>query len=40
MARALGLTPSACIANTPSYLLPTYYLRELYAIVYEWCFSA
>lgn len=38
MARALGLEVSACSAATVWWLLPTFYVRELYAVVFEWAF--
>ena len=33
-----GITPSAVCGKTAWWLLPTYYLRELYGIVFEWIF--
>lgn len=36
VAKALGLTYSAVPAKTPWWLFPTYYIRELYGIIYEW----
>lgn len=36
VAKTLGLTYSAVPAKTPWWLFPTYYIRELYGIIYEW----
>ncbi|MBR4084854.1 MAG: YdcF family protein [Lachnospiraceae bacterium] len=36
IAKALGLEHSAVPAKTPWWLFPTYYIRELYGIIYEW----
>lgn len=36
VAKALGLEYSAVPAKTPWWLFPTYYIRELYGILYEW----
>lgn len=36
VAQALGLDHGAVPAGTPWWLLPTYYVRELYGIIYEW----
>lgn len=36
IAAALGLEHSAVPARTPWWLFPTYYIRELYGILYEW----
>lgn len=36
VAKALGLEHSAVPAKTPWWLFPTYYIRELYGIIYEW----
>lgn len=36
VAEALGMEHSAVSANTPWWLFPTYYVRELYGILYEW----
>ena len=36
VAKALGLKHSAVPAKTPWWLFPTYYIRELYGIIYEW----
>ncbi len=36
VAKALGLEHSAVPAKTPWWLFPTYYIRELYGILYEW----
>ena len=36
VAEALGMEHSAVSAKTPWWLFPTYYIRELYGILYEW----
>lgn len=36
VAKDLGLEYSAFSAKTPWWLFPTYYIRELYGILYEW----
>ncbi len=36
VAKTLGLEYSAVPAHTPWWLFPTYYIRELYGIIYEW----
>ena len=36
IAEALDLEHGAVPAKTPMWLLPTYYIRELYGILYEW----
>lgn len=36
IAEALMLEPSAVSAKTAWWLFPTYYVRELYGVVYEW----
>lgn len=36
VADALGMECSAVPAQTPWWLFPTYYIRELYGIIYEW----
>lgn len=36
IAEALDLEHGAIPAKTPMWLLPTYYIRELYGILYEW----
>lgn len=36
IAEALGLDYSAVPGSTPGYMFATYYVRELYAILYEW----
>lgn len=36
VAKALGLKYGAVPAKTPWWLFPTYYIRELYGILYEW----
>lgn len=36
VAKALDLEYSAVPAKTPWWLFPTYYIRELYGIIYEW----
>ena len=36
IAKALDLEHSAVSAGTPLWLFPTYYVRELYGILYEW----
>ena len=36
IAKNLGLEHSAVSAETPWWLFPTYYIRELYGIIYEW----
>ena len=36
IASAVGLEPAAVPASTAWWLLPTYYVRELYGILYEW----
>lgn len=36
IAKDLGLEHSAVSAKTPWWLFPTYYIRELYGILYEW----
>lgn len=36
IASAVGLEPTAIPATTAWWLLPTYYVRELYGILYEW----
>ena len=38
IAEHTGITPSAVCGKTAWWLLPTYYLRELYGIVFEWIF--
>ena len=38
VAKTLGLACSAVPAKTPGWLFPTYYVRELYGIIYEWVF--
>lgn len=38
VARGLGINHSAVPAHTALWLLPTYYVRELYGIIYEWIF--
>ncbi len=38
LAEEQGLKPSAVCGKTAWWLLPTYYVRELYGIVYEWVF--
>jgi len=38
IAKKLGIDFSAVSANTNLWLLPTYYIRELYGILYEWVF--
>lgn len=38
IARSLGLEYSAVPARTAWWLFPTYYVRELYGILYEWIF--
>lgn len=37
IAQSLGMECAAVPARTAIWLLPTYYIRELYAILYEWC---
>ncbi len=36
LAKELGLSPRSVNAHTLFYLLPTYYVRELYAVLHEW----
>ena len=36
IAEVLGLEHSAVPAKTPWWLFPTYYIREVYGIIYEW----
>ncbi len=36
VADALEMEHSAVPARTPLWLFPTYYIRELYGIIYEW----
>lgn len=36
VARALGMDYAAVPASTALYLLPTFYVRELYGILYQW----
>ena len=38
IAEHTGIKPSAVCGKTAWWLLPTYYLRELYGIVFEWIF--
>lgn len=38
IAEHTGVKPSAVCGQTAWWLLPTYYLRELYGIVFEWIF--
>ncbi len=38
VARDLGLENYSIPGATPAWLFPTYYLRELYGIMYEWVF--
>lgn len=38
IAENLGLEPTAIAAKTAIWLFPTYYVRELYGILYEWVF--
>ncbi|WP_455715620.1 YdcF family protein [Anaerosporobacter sp.] len=38
IAESLGLEYSAVSAKTAWWLLPTYYVRELYGILYEWVY--
>ena len=38
IARELGLQASAVNGNTAWWLFPTYYIRELYGILYQWIF--
>ena len=38
IAHALGLSHSAVSAETAPWLFPTFYVRELYGILYEWLF--
>lgn len=35
-ARAVGLTPAAVPAGTRWWLLPTFYVRELYGVLHQW----
>lgn len=37
IAKELGLTYGAVPGHTAWWLLPTYYMRELYGILYQWC---
>ena len=37
IAKALGLKYGAVPGHTAWWLLPTYYVRELYGILYQWC---
>jgi uncharacterized SAM-binding protein YcdF (DUF218 family) len=34
--RSLNISTASIPGKTPGWLLPTYYLRELYGVVYEW----
>ena len=34
--RCLEIRPACIPAQTPGWLLPSYYLRELYGVVYQW----
>lgn len=38
LAHSLGLDTSAVPAKTAWYFLPTYYVREVFCVVYEWVF--
>ena len=38
IAEHTGIKPSAVCGKTAGWVLPTYYLRELYGIVFEWIF--
>ncbi len=38
IARSLGIKYGAVSGKTAPWLLPTYYMRELYGILYEWIF--
>lgn len=37
IAGRLGLSYGAVSAKTAWWLLPTYYARELFGVLYEWC---
>ena len=34
--RSLGISTACIPAKTPGWMLPSYYLRELYGVVYQW----
>ena len=36
IAKKLGLMPSAAAAKTHWWMLPTYFVREWYGVIYEW----
>ena len=38
VAKELGLTHTAVCGKTAKWLLPTFYIRELYGILYQWVF--
>lgn len=38
VAKELGLTNTAVCGKTAKWLLPTFYIRELYGILYQWVF--
>lgn len=38
VAKELGLSSAAVCGKTASWLLPTFYIRELYGILYQWVF--
>lgn len=38
VAKELGLTNTAVCGKTAKWLLPTFYIRELYGILYQWMF--
>ena len=38
VAKELGLTNTAVCGKTAKWLLPTFYIRELYGILYQWIF--